>query len=88
MRQTFDLCVCQPEVGINRQCDTVFIEFEVMDDEMQEGTGKSHTVVMPMPDAMRLLQTLQHVQKRFSLPEVKDDVTMVEVTRTPDGQIG
>jgi hypothetical protein len=79
MRQNVDLYVCEPEVGIDRQLETIFIQFEVMDSKTQEGTGKSHTVLMPVPDAMQLLQTLSHIQKRFSLPDVANDPAMIEI---------
>ena len=80
MRQNFDQCVCHPEVGINQRRDTIFIQFEVMNGETHEGTGKSHTVVMPMPDAMQLLQTLRYFQERFSLPEIRDDLAVIEIS--------
>jgi hypothetical protein len=79
MRQNVDLYVCKPEVGINQQLEAVFIQFEVMNGETQEGTGKSHTVLMSVSDAMQLLQTLQHIQKRFSLPEGTSDLAMIEI---------
>ena len=79
MNAHVDVYVCEPEVGIDQQLETVFIEFEVMDRETQECTGTSHTVLMPMPDAMQLLRTLQHIQKRFSLPEGTVDPVMVEI---------
>jgi hypothetical protein len=79
MRQNVDLYVCEPEVGIDQQLETIFIQFEVMNGETQQGTGKSHTVLMPVPDAMQLLQTLQHIQKRFSLPEEASDLAMIEI---------
>jgi hypothetical protein len=74
-----DVYVCEPEVGINRQKEAVFIQFNVMDRETQEGTGRSHTVLMSTADAMRLLQTLLYVQKKFSLPEDKDEPAMIEI---------
>jgi hypothetical protein len=79
MRRNVDLYVCEPEVGINQQLETVFIQFQVMNGETQQGTGKSHTVLMPVPDAMQLLQTLQHIQKRFSLPEGTSELGMIEI---------
>jgi hypothetical protein len=81
VREKTDAYVCEPEVGINQRLDAVFIQFEVMDRETLEGTGKSHTVLMPVPDAMQLLQTLQHIQKRFCLPEKAADVAMIEMPR-------
>jgi hypothetical protein len=66
-------------VGINGRRDAIFIQFEVVDRKTQEGTGRSHTVLMPIPDAMQLLQTLLYVQKRFSLPEGKDEPMMIEI---------
>lgn len=79
MRQNVDLYVCEPEVGINRQLESVFIQFEVMNGETGEGTGKSHTILMPVEDAMQLLQTLSHIQKRFSLPEERSGLAVIEV---------
>jgi hypothetical protein len=81
MRRNVDLYVCEPEVGINQQLEAVFIQFEVMNGETQEGTGKSHTVLMPVPDAMRLLQTLSQIQKRFCLPADASDLAMIEIPR-------
>jgi hypothetical protein len=82
MNENIDVYVCKPDVGINKQLEAVFIQFEVMDRETQEGTGKSHTVAMPMPDAMQLLRTLAHIQRRFSLPEGAGDPVMVELSET------
>lgn len=79
MRQNVDLYVCEPEVGINPGREAVFIQFQVMDGETQGGARKSHTVLMPVPDAMQLLQTLSHIQKRFSLPEEAGDLAMIEI---------
>ena len=79
-----DAYVCEPEVGINPKLGAVFIQFQVMDGGTQEGAGgtlKSHTVVMPVPDAMQLLQTLSHIQKRFSLPEESGDIELIEIPR-------
>jgi hypothetical protein len=76
-----DAYVCEPEVGINLRRGAVFIQFQVLDRETQEGTGKSHTVLMPVPDAMQLLQTLQHIQKRFSLPEGTIEPAMIKMTQ-------
>jgi hypothetical protein len=81
MRRIFDLYVCEPEVGINERLEAVFIEFEVMDPKTQQGVGTSHTVVMPVPDAMQLLRTLQHIQKRFSLPDGRIEPAMIEITQ-------
>jgi hypothetical protein len=79
MDQYVDVYVCEPEVGINPRRAAVFIQFEVMNGETQEGTGKSHTVLMPVPDAMQLLQTLSQIQKRFCLPEDASDLAMIEI---------
>lgn len=79
MHQNVDVYVCEPEVGINQRLEAVFIQFQVLDSETEQGTGKSHTVLMPMPDAMQLLQTLQHIQKKFSLPKEGDDLAMIEI---------
>ena len=79
MEQIVDVYVCEPEVGINLRRGAVFIQFQIMDGEAQEGTARSHTVLMPVPDAMQLLQTLQHMQKRFSLPEEVGDLAMIEI---------
>ena len=76
-----DVYVCEPEVGINPRRGSVFIQFQVMDGETPEGFGKSHTVLMPVPDAMQLLQTLQHIQKRFALPEGMIEPTMIEMAQ-------
>jgi hypothetical protein len=77
--ENVDVYVCEPEVGISRQLDAIFIQFEVMDPEKQAGTGRSHTVLMSTPGAMQLLRTLQYVQNRFSLPEGKDEPMMIEI---------
>jgi hypothetical protein len=61
MNETVDVYVCNPDVGINKVLEAVFIQFEVMDVATQEGTGKSHTVAMPMPDAMWLLRHLENI---------------------------
>lgn len=79
MHQNVDVYVCEPEVGINQRLEAVFIQFQVLDSEKQRRTGKSHTVLMPMPDAMQLLQTLQHIQKKFSLPEERGNLVMIEI---------
>jgi hypothetical protein len=79
VKDNVDVYVCEPEVGINRQLEAVFIQFNVMDREKQEGTGRSHTVLMSTPDAMRLLRTLLYVQKKFSLPEDKCEPAMIEI---------
>jgi hypothetical protein len=79
MNQNIDVYVCSPDVGINKSLEAVFLVFEVMDRETQEGTGKSHTVGMPMLDAMQLLRNLQHVQQQFSLPAAAQDPVMVEL---------
>lgn len=79
MNEKVDVYVCLPEVGINQRLEAIFIQFEVMNGETQEGTGKSHTVLMPVPDAMQLLQTLQHVQKRFCLLEDTSGLAMIEI---------
>jgi hypothetical protein len=81
MDQNVDVYVCEPEVGINPRLEAVFIQFEVMNVETQEGTGKSHTVLMAVPDAMQLLQTLLHIQKRFCLPEDASDLAMIEISQ-------
>jgi hypothetical protein len=79
--ENVDVYVCEPEVGINPQLEAVFIQFNVMDRETQQGTARSHMVLMSVPDAMQLLRTLLHVQKRFSLPEGKDEPMMIEIPR-------
>ena len=81
MYENVDVYVCEPEVGINPQLEAVFLQFNVMNRETQQGTGRSHTVMMSAPDAMQLLRTLQYVQKRFLLPEGKDEPTMIEIPR-------
>lgn len=82
MERNVDVYVCEPEVGINPKREVVFIQFQLMDGETQESSGRAHTVLMPVPAAMQLLQTLQHVQKRFSLPEEASDVAMIEIPQT------
>ena len=82
MLENVDAYVCEPEVGINPQRQAVFIEFEVMDPETQEGSGRSHTVRMPVQDAMQLLRTLQHIQKRFALPDGMIEPAMIEMVQT------
>jgi hypothetical protein len=79
MEQNVDVYVCEPEVGINPQREAVFIQFQVVNGETGEGTRISHTVRMPVPDAMQLLQTLSYIQKRFSLPEEVCDLAMIEI---------
>ena len=79
MHRNVDVYVCEPEVGINPNREAIFIQFQLMDVETQEGSGKSHTVMMPVSDAMQLLQTLLHNQERFSLPEDTSDLTMIEI---------
>ena len=79
MNHSIDVYVCSPDVGINKSLEAVFLVFEVMDRETQEGTGKSHAVAMPMLDAMQLLRNLQHIQKNFSLPAATEDPTMIEL---------
>jgi hypothetical protein len=81
MDQNVDVYVCEPEVGINPRREAVFIQFRVIDGETLEDASKSHTVLMPMPDAMQLLRTLQHVQKRFSLPEGTIEPAMIEIAK-------
>jgi hypothetical protein len=79
VNESVDVYVCEPEVGIYPEMEAIFIQFEVMDPETQEGTGRSHTVLMSTPDAMQLLRTLRHIRKRFSLPEGKVEPKMVEI---------
>jgi hypothetical protein len=76
-----DVYVCEPEVGINPRRGSVFIQFQVMDAETQGSAGKSHTVLMPVADAMQLLRTLQHVQRRFSLPQGVIEPAMIALTQ-------
>ena len=78
MNENVDVYVINPDVGINKSLEGVYIQFELMNPETLEGTGKSHTVLMPTPDAMQLLRNLSHIQKRFSLPEAVDDPAAVE----------
>lgn len=82
MNENLDVYVRNSDVGINKQLEAVFIQFEVMDAATQQGTGKSHTVLMPVPDAMQLLRTLAHIQMKFSLPEGTDDPVMVELSES------
>ena len=81
MQPNVGVYVREPEVGINRRRDAVFIQFEVIDAETQDGSGKSHTVQMSVQDAMQLLRTLQHIQKRFSLPEGLIEPAMIEMAQ-------
>lgn len=67
MNENVDVYVCNPDVGLNKQLTAIFIQFEKMDAATQQGTEKSHTVLMPMRDAMQLLVTLSHIQRRFGL---------------------
>ena len=67
MNENVDVYVCNPGLGINRSNEAAYIEFEIMDAETQKGTGKTHTVLMPMPDAMTLLRQLDRAQRTFSL---------------------
>ena len=76
-----DVYVCEPEVGINPRRGAVFIQFQLVDGRTQESNGKSHMVLMPVSDAMQLLQTLQHIQKRFSHPEATTEPAMIEMTQ-------
>jgi hypothetical protein len=81
MAPKVDAYVCEPEVGINPRRGAVFIQFQVIDGEPEDGTRKSHTVLMPVPDAMQLLQTLSHIQKRFSLPEGTGGLALIEIAQ-------
>lgn len=67
MNENIDLYVMNPGVGINKSREGAFIQFEVMDAETQLGTGKTHTVAMPIWDAMTLLRLLDRAQKTFSI---------------------
>jgi hypothetical protein len=78
MNKSIDVYVCNPDVGINKSLEAVFIQFEVMDRDTQEGTGKSHTVLMTMPDAMRLLRHLENLQQKFSLPNPPIEIAMAK----------
>jgi hypothetical protein len=79
MNENVDILVCHPDVGINKTLEAVFIQFEVMNPDTQEGLGKSHTVMMTMPDAMRLLRHLEHIQQKFSLPNPTIEIAMTEI---------
>lgn len=81
MNKNIDVHVRQPEVGINPRLDAIFIQFEAVERETQKCDGRSHTVLMSIPDAMQLLRTLLHIQKTFSLPEGASDVEMIEVSQ-------
>lgn len=61
MDQNVDVYVCEPEVGIDTRREAIFIQFQVISGEAQQGARKSHTVLMSVPDAMQLLQTLSHI---------------------------
>ena len=82
MDQNVDVYVCEPEVGINPRRGAVFIQFEVMSAQTQEAARKSHTVLMSVPDAMQLLQTLSQIQERFCLPEDASSLAMIEIPQT------
>jgi hypothetical protein len=81
MDMNVDVHVCEPEVGINPGREAVFIQFQVMSGETANGARNLHTVLMRVQDAMRLLQTLSHIQKRFSLPEDASDLAMIEISQ-------
>ena len=81
MNEDIDVFVCEPEVGISKQLDAIFIQFEGVDRKTQKGTGRSHTVLMSTQDAMQLLRTLLYIQEKFSLPEGKDEPAMIEISR-------
>jgi hypothetical protein len=78
MSKNIDVYVCKPSAGINTKLEAIFIQFEVMDKDSQQGTGKSHTVLMTMPDAMWVLRLLENMQQKYSLPKPTDDIPMAE----------
>jgi hypothetical protein len=63
-----DVYVCKPDIGITKNLNAVFVQFEVMDKDTLEGTGKSHGVAMTTEDAMQLLHNLDFLRRRFELP--------------------
>lgn len=73
MSRNVDVYVCSPSIAINKSLEAVCLVFEVMDRETQEGTGKTHTVAMPTPDAMQLLRNLQYLQAQFHLTAAEAD---------------
>jgi hypothetical protein len=82
MNENVDVYVCHPDLGINKSLEGVFIQFEVMDPSTMAGTGKSHTVAMTTSDAMRLLKTLDQIQKMFSLPIPQEAALLTEIGPT------
>jgi hypothetical protein len=82
MSKNIDVYVCNPNAGINQSLEGVFLQFEVMDPISQEGTGKPHTVLMTMPDAMWVLRLLENIQQKFSLPKPTGDIPMVGPSKT------
>lgn len=67
VNQNVNVSVINPGVGINRSNEAIYIQFELMDELTQEGTGKTHTVLMPTPEAMMLLRLLERVRQTFAL---------------------
>lgn len=84
MSKNVEVWVCRPDVAITTKLNIVMFQFEVMDAETLEGTGKSHGLAMETEDAMQLLRSLQFLQKRFDLPEAAGDPT--EVVVSPKGK--
>jgi hypothetical protein len=80
MNENIDVYVCKPDVGINKALSGMFIQFEVMDRD-KTPTGKPHTVAMTTSDAMRLLATLIHIQKKFDLPVPEGFPMMSEISK-------
>jgi hypothetical protein len=66
MNENVDILVCHPDVGINKTLEGVFIQFEVMDPDTQEGTGKSHTVLMTLRPRSASSATSPRNVKSFS----------------------
>jgi hypothetical protein len=67
MGKNIDLYVCRPDAGITKSLRFAFVQFELLDKDTFEGTGKPHTLAMTTEDAMWLLKHLQNLQKQFSL---------------------
>jgi hypothetical protein len=78
MNENIDAFVCKPDVFISKALTSVGIQFEVMNAQTGEGTGTTHTVGLTSQDAMWLLLHLQAVQKQFSLPIPKAQITVTD----------
>jgi hypothetical protein len=79
MSKNIDVYVCKPESGITKSLRAVFLQFETMDTDTLEGTGKPFALAMTTADAMLLLKYLQYMQKRFDL-SIPDNRPIVDMT--------